>query len=290
MILPGKPTWPSACAKWRELPASPEILPVMNLLRSSRPMLLVLALSSWTGSPAFAALSAAGLRCEGLRDAPQVDTPEPRFSWHLDSDGRDVRQSAWQLRITEIDGAGRPLGSPVESARIQSVETQWISLPGFTALPRATYSWQVRVWDNQGIESDWSEARTFGTGLLGAKWPADWIGDGRTLELFKTAPARYFRHGFTLERKPVRARLYLSALGLVEPWLNGQPVTEDRFVPGWPDYRRRVFYNGSRGLPTSAFAISSFPVSNNRSRTPSKGWSFTPTCRAPAPLNAPIPG
>ena len=211
-------------------------------LRLPRPLFLVLAMLFGTGSPASAALSVAGLRCEGLRDAPHVDTPEPRFSWQLDSDARGVRQAACQLRITEVDAAGRALGSPVESARIQSDETQWVSLPGFTARPRTTYSWQVRVWDNQGNASDWSEARTFGTGLLGAKWPADWIGDGRTLELFKTAPARHFRHAFKLERKPVRARLYLSALGLVEPWLNGQPVTEDRFVPGWPDYRHRVFY------------------------------------------------
>ncbi|RME67307.1 MAG: alpha-L-rhamnosidase, partial [Verrucomicrobia bacterium] len=35
---------------------------------------------------------------------------------------------------------------------------------------------------------------------------------------------------------------YLSAQGLVDPWLNGRRVTEDLFVPGWPDYTRRVFY------------------------------------------------
>ena len=40
----------------------------------------------------------------------------------------------------------------------------------------------------------------------------------------------------------MRARLYVSAMGLVEPSLNGHLVTEVLFLPGWPDYRRRMFY------------------------------------------------
>jgi alpha-L-rhamnosidase len=188
------------------------------------------------------ALSVADPRCEGLREAPQVATDTPRFSWRLVAAGRDVRQTAYQLRITEVDGRDRPLGAPVESARVESDQTQWVVLPGFIAKPRATYGWQVRVWDNRGNTSDWTELQRFGTGLLGERWPADWIGDGRTVPLFETPPARYFRGVFKVERPPVRAHLYVSALGLLEPWLNGQEVTEDKFIPGWPDYRRRVFY------------------------------------------------
>lgn len=207
-----------------------------------RPLLLASLVLSLAPFAAAAGLSVAEPRCEGLREAPQVDTPSPRFSWQLASESRDVRQTAFQLRVTEIDGGGRPLGAVVESGRIESDDTQWVALPGFTAKPRTTYRWQVRVWDNHGGASEWSEARVFGTGLLGGKWPADWIGDGRVLGRSQTAPARHFRHTFSLERKPVRARLYVSAFGLVEPWLNGRLVTEDRFTPGWPDYRHRLFY------------------------------------------------
>ncbi len=82
----------------------------------------------------------------------------------------------------------------------------------------------------------------FGTGLLGAEWPADWIGDGRLVKRGQTMPARYLRGTFRVTRRPVRARLFLSAHGLAEPWLNGRAVTSDLFVPGWPDYRQRQFY------------------------------------------------
>jgi alpha-L-rhamnosidase len=187
-------------------------------------------------------LAVADLRCEGLRDAPQVDTPTPRFSWRLAADGRDVRQTAYELRVTETDGRGRPLRPTVSAPRVASEDSQWVVIPGFAARPRATYAWQVRAWDNRGQASAWSEPQAIGTGLLGETWPADWIGDGRALPVFETAPARHLRGTFLVDRPPVRARLYVSALGLVEPWLNGAQVTQDLFVPGWPDYRRRVFY------------------------------------------------
>lgn len=191
------------------------------------------------------ALSVTDLRCEGLYQAQQVDTAAPRFSWRLEvqpEHARDVRQIACQLRVVEVDSYGRALGAPVESGRLETDASQWVVLPGFTAKGRTSYAWQVRIWDNRGEASDWSAPHRFGTGLCGGKWPAKWIGDGRTLLLSETAPARYFRGVLSLEELPVRARLYVSALGLVEPWLNGQKVTNDLFIPGWPDYRRRVFY------------------------------------------------
>jgi alpha-L-rhamnosidase len=194
------------------------------------------------GRPASATLTATGLRCEGVVQPEQVDTAVPRFSWRLVTDRRASNQVAYQFRAAEIDGSGRPLGPAFDTGRIESDTSQWVTPPGLALKPRSVYAWQVRVWDNHGQASEWSESGRFGTGLLGTRWPADWIGDGRALAVFKTAPARHFRGGFKVESRPVRARLFVSAMGLAEPWINGRPVTEDLFVPGWPDYRRRLFY------------------------------------------------
>ena len=49
---------------------------------------------------------------------------------------------------------------------------------------------------------------------------------------------------FKVAQAPVRARLFLSAQGLVEPWLNGTKVGNEYFTPGWPDYRERAYYVG----------------------------------------------
>jgi alpha-L-rhamnosidase len=39
-----------------------------------------------------------------------------------------------------------------------------------------------------------------------------------------------------------RARLYATALGVYEPWLNGRRVGDWALIPGWTDYRKRVQY------------------------------------------------
>lgn len=45
-------------------------------------------------------------------------------------------------------------------------------------------------------------------------------------------------------RKPVKsARLYASARGIYECYINGRRVGEDFLNPGWPDYRFRMYYN-----------------------------------------------
>lgn len=57
------------------------------------------------------------------------------------------------------------------------------------------------------------------------------------------SPARRLRQEFRLGRGTVaRARLYSTALGLYEAYLNGDRVGEDRLAPGWTGYRKRVQY------------------------------------------------
>ena len=43
-----------------------------------------------------------------------------------------------------------------------------------------------------------------------------------------------------LKDQPVRARLYLTALGLVEAEINGAKVGNDALIPGWTNYEQRV--------------------------------------------------
>jgi alpha-L-rhamnosidase len=182
------------------------------------------------------------LRCEGL-DAPLlVDTPSPRFSWRMDSNERGARQTACQLRVVELGADGKPAGAPKESPRIESNESQWLEIPGFIAEPKSRYQWQVRVWDHQMQDSGWSPAASFETSLLDTPWKADWLSDGKIVPKQASPPARYFRKAFVIPKAPVRAKLYLSAFGLVEPWINGRKVTEDLFLPGWPDFKKRNFY------------------------------------------------
>lgn len=55
-------------------------------------------------------------------------------------------------------------------------------------------------------------------------------------------PAPYFRKQFRVDKPVTNATLYVTALGLVDMHLNGQPVSDDYFTPGWTDYSKRVYY------------------------------------------------
>ncbi len=53
---------------------------------------------------------------------------------------------------------------------------------------------------------------------------------------------RYLRRAFVVAKPVKSARLYASALGVYEPYLNGRRVGNDVFAPGWTDYKKRVQY------------------------------------------------
>lgn len=63
-------------------------------------------------------------------------------------------------------------------------------------------------------------------------------------ETVKLTPSRLplLRRDFAVQGHVVKARLYMTALGIYETSLNGQPLDNIRFPPGWTDYRRRVQY------------------------------------------------
>ena len=46
------------------------------------------------------------------------------------------------------------------------------------------------------------------------------------------------------DKEIVRAKIYSSALGIYEMYVNGQRVGDDYFAPGWTDYNTRVQYQG----------------------------------------------
>jgi alpha-L-rhamnosidase len=54
--------------------------------------------------------------------------------------------------------------------------------------------------------------------------------------------ATQVRKDFSLSQLPARAVLYVTGQGLVEPHLNGMKVGNDYFVPGWTDYKQRLYY------------------------------------------------
>ena len=182
-----------------------------------------------------------GLVCEFLENPLGLETRTPRLSWRLDDPRPGARQIAYRL-VAASSAAKLAEGKYDlwDTGRVDSANTLDIRYAGKALRPRDAVFWRVMVWDKDGVPSPWSDTATFEIGLFGRGCvSARWIG-ARKPRTKSGMPAPMFRKAFSLDGDPVRARLHVSAFGDLEMSVNGRPASEDIFVPGWTDYRKRV--------------------------------------------------
>jgi alpha-L-rhamnosidase len=186
------------------------------------------------------------LRTEYLIDPIGLDEPEPRFSWSLDDNRRGATQTAYQILVASSPATlARDSGDFWDSGMVRSEEVAHIVYAGRPLQAFDAAHWKVRSWDHEDVASPWSSPASFELGpLTGDDWKGAlfiWspvVGDSQT-----GAPSPYFRRPFRVDGADVvRARLYITALGLYEATINGLAVTDAVFRPGWTDYDRRVPY------------------------------------------------
>ena len=65
-----------------------------------------------------------------------------------------------------------------------------------------------------------------------------WIRGG-----WATPHCPWMKKGFGIEKEVCSATLHVTALGVCEAWINGQRVGDSHLLPGWTDYRKRVYYH-----------------------------------------------
>lgn len=76
--------------------------------------------------------------------------------------------------------------------------------------------------------------------LITSKWITYPTGEPKGLEDKYGNPSPYFRHSFRLEKKPVKAVLSMTALGVYKVYINSQEVSNDYLSPGWTEYRKHI--------------------------------------------------
>ncbi|NMC40914.1 MAG: alpha-L-rhamnosidase, partial [Bacteroidales bacterium] len=120
-------------------------------------------------------VSVYGLTCEHKINPAGIDNPKPVLSWKINSPGRNVMQSAWQIQVA-TDPSFSAAKTVWQSGKINSDESVYIPYGGKDLLPSQKYFWKVRVWTSNGKESKWSRTASFETGLMGKDgWKAKWI-------------------------------------------------------------------------------------------------------------------
>jgi alpha-L-rhamnosidase len=184
------------------------------------------------------------LTCEYRTNPLGIDVTSPRLGWKLKGDQPGLHQAAYRI-LAASDPSLLATGKADlwDSGRVESDASVHVVYGGPKPTSRQRIYWQVTVWDGSGASAS-SEPAWFEMGLLKrSEWKAKWIGASLRGGPRSMAPAPYLRKSFTLPDDVVSARLYVTALGLHECSLNGRPVSDDVFAPGWTDYHQRVQYN-----------------------------------------------
>lgn len=175
------------------------------------------------------------LKTEYRKDPLGIDAPHPRFSWKLKSSRKNVLQTAYRL-VARSDGK-----VIWDSGLVNEGESQRIRYEGEALKSRQKVVWQVEV--RCGEETAHSEEASFEMGLLEPNdWIARWIEPEDEVDPDAFKPAPYLRRSFTVKPGLLKARIYQSAHGLYEFWINGKLGTEDKLKPGLTSYYYRTQY------------------------------------------------
>jgi len=161
----------------------------------------------------------------GLLGVPRTGL---RLSWRAESDDPHARLVGYQL-ASGVEGGELTASDPVAGHR-----TVGVAIPDELA-PRERRAFAVRVATTAGW-SAWSAPLVVEAGVDDPDLVAEVIG----LDTPADGPVPLLRTEFTLAAAPASARLRLSALGLVDAWINGVRATDALLTPGWTSYQERI--------------------------------------------------
>ena len=169
-------------------------------------------------------MKAIRLRCEYLKDPLGIDRQKPRLMWNCEG---GIRQTAYQI-VTENWDSGKVTSDSMHADYPVELKS------------RERVTWRVRLWDENDVSGEWSEASFEMTLLQLSDWHAKWITGDYKVNKKERYPVDCFCKSFTVSQGVCQARLYITACGLYEAVLNGQRVGDFVLAPGHTDYRKRI--------------------------------------------------
>ncbi|MES1228220.1 MAG: hypothetical protein ABUL72_06075, partial [Armatimonadota bacterium] len=135
--------------------------------------------------PVITPLVAAGsilaydLRCEALTNPLAVQTSAPVLSWKLKATkkaAKNLRQGAYRVLVASSPRLLKnDKGDLWDSGKVAEAASFGIAYKGSQLASRTKCWWKVKVWDQDGKGSAWSNVASFGIGLDKADWKAEWI-------------------------------------------------------------------------------------------------------------------
>ncbi len=187
------------------------------------------------------------LTVEYLTNPLGMDVTQPRLSWQIEGKDRGMEQTAYEIKVWKDTPDALKDAYVWQTGKVSSAQSLYITYRGEPLKSSSYYYWQVRVWDNGGNVSPWSETAFWQMGLTE---PEDWKGKWIGLDVDYKEPAddhrrlsgRMVRREFEIDKTVKRATVFLSGLGFSELYLNGGKVGDRIMDPTHTNYDRRVLY------------------------------------------------
>lgn len=189
-----------------------------------------------------------------------IDCENPRFSWQLSSEKKNLFQTDYQIQVK--DSVGNILA---DTGKVRSGCNVLVEVPGLNLNPRTEYKVNVNAWNNYGERASIED--TFETGKMGENWEASWIepdqiptadsSEGKEMNrqtLFNNPyknserdfaefqPVKYIRIPFSTYNDIKQARVYVTAHGFYRLYINGQRADDREFCPDLTSYYKVLMY------------------------------------------------
>lgn len=169
-------------------------------------------------------MKAVNIKTEYLINPIGIDIRNPRVFWNCDG---GLTQTAYQIKTDswdsgKIESSSMNCKMPFEFKNGQRVE------------------FQIKLWDENDQEGEWSEVSFFEFGIN--DWKAKWISGDYKVDKKTRYPVDCFKRDFKVDKEIKSARLYITACGIYEAVLNDERVGDFVLAPGHTDYNKRIQY------------------------------------------------
>lgn len=179
-----------------------------------------------------------------------VGHASPRISWRFvtTDDTENWQQESYEIQI------GRATNSEGKTYQVESSNSVLVPWPD-NALQSKESAWVKIRSHGKATEKDstvtaksteWSTPATVEAALLEKEdWKAKLTTSTLTSKKKETIPPVLFRKVFSISEQSgaiSKARLYITAHGIYEAFINGQRIGQEEMAPGWTSYRHRLLY------------------------------------------------
>jgi len=190
----------------------------------------------------------ADLRCEYLKNPIGMDLSSPRLYWKVETkktSKHGLAQSAYQIQVSTSKKLLTSGDADLwDSGKIDSNNTIQIPYAGKPLQYPMNCFWRVRVADQTGSWSAWSEPASWVMGPMGMDdWKAKWLGTGEIFEansdiFVPNMSNPWIRKTYELKNVPESALLHVASVGFHEVYVNGQKVGDELLVPSVSDLKK----------------------------------------------------